>query len=174
VPIENGVPTAQEELSKDPKELRYRKLHFPDADRVVFNTSRRGFVPLPILLRKVIRHLSTPEFRVLVYLHLRAGRYGVCFPPLQEMIYELGLGSAKNLSPHLHTLEQKQLISSKEVLGRTFYLVHDPRVALEHFASNDTISGAELDSVNELCFDLGQGPITPRNRTTEQAASAQS
>lgn len=141
---------------KDPKELRYRKQYFPNADSLAFNTSRKGFVPLPILLRKVMRHLSTPEFRVLVYLHLRAGRYGVCYPGQQEMVFELGLGSTKNLTPYLRSLEDKRLISSKEVIGRTYYLVHDPRVALQHLVDNGTIKDDELDAVNELCGDLGQ------------------
>jgi hypothetical protein len=155
----NGPVTSIDELFKDPKELRYRKLYFPDADKLAFNTSRKGFVPLPILLRKLMRHMSTPEFRILVYLHLRAGRYGVCYPSTQEMVFELGLGSTKNLTPYLRSLEQKKLISSKDVLGKMYYLVHDPRVALEHFAHDGTISGQELDSVNELCADLGQPTI---------------
>lgn len=158
----NGAKATLNELFKDPKELRYRKLYFPNADEVAFSTARKGFVPLPILLRKLIRHLSTPEFRVLVYLHLRAGRYGVCYPTPQEMVFELGLGSPKNLTPYLRSLEQKKLISSKEVLGRTYYLVHDPRVGLQHLADEGTISGEELDSVNELCSDFGQETIKTR------------
>ena len=69
------------------------------------------------------------------------------------------LGSTKNLTPYLRSLEQKKLISSKDVLGEMYYLVHDPRVALEQFAHDGTISGPELDSVNELCADLGQPTI---------------
>ncbi len=156
----NGAIAAREDSLKDPKELRYRKLYFPNADEVAFNTNRRGFVPLPILMRKLLRHLSTPEFRVLVYLHLRAGRYGVCYPAPQEMVFELGLGSGKNLTPYLRSLEEKQLISSKQVLGKTYYLVHDPRVALQYFADKGEIRGDELDSVNELCADLGQVTIS--------------
>lgn len=75
------------------------------------------------------------------------------------MVFELGLGSTKNLTPYLRTLEEKNLISSKEVLGKMYFLVHDPRVAIQHFANNGTINGEELDSVNELCADLGQLPI---------------
>ena len=93
---------------------------------------------------------------MLVYLHLRAGRYGVCYPGQQEMVFELGLGSTKNLTPYLRSLEDKRLISSKEVIGRTYYLVHDPRVALQHLVDNGTIKDDELDAVNELCGDLGQ------------------
>jgi hypothetical protein len=79
------------------------------------------------------------------------------------MVFELGLGSTKNLTPYLRGLEQKKLISSKEVLGRTYYLVHDPRIGLQHFANDGTISGEELDAVNELCSDLGQPTISARN-----------
>ena len=170
----NGAKANFDELVKDPKELRYRKLYFPNADEVAFDTKRKGFVPLPILMRKLMRHLSTPEFRVLVYLHLRAGRYGVCYPTPQEMIFELGLGSTKNLTPYLRSLEQKKLISSKDVLGRTYYLVHDSRVGLQHLVQEGTISGEELDAVNELCSDLGQAPIVLTAETASLAKPSSS
>jgi hypothetical protein len=69
---------------KEPKDLRYRRLYFPHAEGLVFETSRKGFVPLPIIMRKLMRHLSTPEFRVLVYLHLRVSKYGICYPTAEE------------------------------------------------------------------------------------------
>jgi hypothetical protein len=78
------------------------------------------------------------------------------------MVFELGLGSTKNLTPYLRSLEEKRLISSKEVLGRTYYLVHDPRIGLQHLADEGTISGEELDAVNELCSDLRQATISPK------------
>jgi len=84
------------------------------------------------------------------------------------MVFELGLGSTKILTPYLRSLEQRRLISSKEVLGRTYYLVHDPRVGLQHFVAEGTISGEELDAVNELCSDLGQATISSKE---VQAAS---
>jgi hypothetical protein len=82
------------------------------------------------------------------------------------MVFELGLGSTKNLTPYLRSLEQKKLISSKEVLGRAYYLVHDPRVGLQHLADEGTIAGEELDSVNELCSDLGQAMIATKSQQT--------
>jgi hypothetical protein len=147
--------------AREPKDLRYRKLYFPQADEVAFDTARKGFVPLPILLRKLMRHLSAPEFRALVYLHLRASRFAICYPTQQEMAFELGLEGTKNLSPYLKKLEQKKLISTRTALGRRFYLVHDPRVGLQHLADTGKLSPEELEEVNQLCFDLGQPFITP-------------
>ena len=46
------------EITKEPKDLRYRKQHFPNAEDLVFNTQRKGFIPLSILTRKLLRHLS--------------------------------------------------------------------------------------------------------------------
>jgi hypothetical protein len=86
---------------------------------------------------------------------------------LERRSNPVGLGSTKNLTPYLRSLEQKKLISSREVLGRTIYLVHDPRVGLKHLVDEGTISGEELDAVNELCSDLGQASIV----LTEQKAS---
>ncbi len=64
---------------------------------MVFDVAEKGFVPVPIILRKLIRHLSAPELRVLVYLQLRASRYGICYPTYDEIVHELGLMGRKNL-----------------------------------------------------------------------------
>lgn len=148
-------------MPKEPKDLRYRKLHFPEADEVAFNTARKGFVPLPILLRKLIRHMSAPELRVLIYLHLRASKFGICYPTQEEIAFELGLNGTKNLSPYIKTLEAKRLISTKISMGRKFYLVHDPRVGLQHLADKGELTPEELEEINHLCSDLGQEPIQP-------------
>ena len=147
------------EHTKEPKDLRYRRLYFPGGEHLAFDTARKGFVPLPILLRKLIRHLSAPEFRVLVYLHLRASKYGICYPTEEEMAFELGLEGTKNLRPYVKKLEAKQLISTRTALGRKFYLVHDPRVAIQHLAEIGKLSPEEISEIDQLCADLGQAPI---------------
>jgi hypothetical protein len=144
---------------KEPKDLRYRRMYFPHAELVVFDTARKGFIPLPIILRKLIRHLSAPEFRVLVYLYLRASKYGICYPTQEEMAFELGLQGTKNLGPYLKKLEEKNLISMKGALGRKFYLVHDPRVGLMHLAKVGKLTKEELEEINQLYIDLGQSTI---------------
>jgi hypothetical protein len=145
--------------AREPKDLRYRRLYFPGADLVVFDTARKGFVPLPIILRKLIRHLSAPELRVLVYLYLRASKYGICYPTQEEMAFELGLQGTKNLGPYLKKLEAKRLISMKSAMGRKFYLVHDPRVGLIHLAKLGQLTKEELEEINQLYIDLGQPTI---------------
>jgi hypothetical protein len=145
--------------AKEPRDLRYRRLYFPNADEVAFDTARKGFVPLPILLRKLMRHLSAPELRVLVYLHLRSSKYGICYPTQEEIAFELGLQGTKNLGPYIKSLEAKHLISTKTSMGRKFYLVHDPRVGLQHLANEGKLTSEELEEINQLCTDLGQEPI---------------
>ena len=61
------------------KDLRLRKQHFPKAEELVFDR-KRGFVPVPIILRKLLRHMSAPELRVLVYLQTRCSKYFICHP----------------------------------------------------------------------------------------------
>ena len=146
--------------TKEPKDLRYRNLHFPDAETLVFNTARKGFVPVPILLRKLMRHLSAPELRVLLYLHLRCSKYGICYPTQEEMAFELGLTSTKNLGPYLRSLEAKHLISTKLAMGKKFYLVHDPRVGIEYLIRQNKLSAEEIEEINQLCIDLGQPSLT--------------
>jgi hypothetical protein len=120
---------------------------------------RKGFVPLPIILRKLMRHLTAPEFRVLVYLHLRASKFGICYPTQEEMAFELGLQGTKNLAPYVRKLEAKKLISTRTALGRKFYLIHDPRVCLLHMAQNGQLTNEEIDEIDHLYIDLGQATI---------------
>jgi hypothetical protein len=163
----------QNPATKEPKDLRYRRLHFPHADLLVFNTARKGFVPMPILLRKLMRHLSAPEFRVLVYLHLRCSKYGICYPTQEEMAFELGLKGTKNLAPYLKSLEAKHLISTKLTMGKKFYLVHDPRVGIEHLLKHGRLKQEEVEEINQLCIDLGQSPfeVETENLDSENVAA---
>jgi len=151
-----------ETKNPEPRDLRYRRQLFPDAEELVFQTSHRGFVPFPILFRKLMRHLNAPEFRILGYLQLRASRYGICFPSLEEMAHEIGLNGRKNLIPHIKSLEAKRVISSRTAMGRKFYLVHDPLVALQHLVNMGEISDDELMEIDSLCEDLGQPTLKPR------------
>jgi hypothetical protein len=145
--------------TKEPKDLRYRKQFFPDAESLVFDTRGKGFVPLPIVLRKLIRHLSAPELRVLIYLQLRASKYGICYPTIDEIVHELGLTSKKNLLPHIETLEEKKFISTATSGAKRFFLVHDPRVPIAHLVATRKIDERELFEIDDLLKDLGQGPI---------------
>ena len=71
---------------RQPRDLRYRQQLFPEAEQLVFDVGDKGFVPVPIILRKLFRILSSPEIRVLLYLYLRASRYGICYPSHDEMV----------------------------------------------------------------------------------------
>jgi hypothetical protein len=144
---------------KQPKDLRYRRQFFPEADSMVFNTGEKGFVPVPIILRKLLRHLTPPELRVLIYLHLRASRHGICYPTFDEIVHELGLTGKKNLLPHLRSLEDKRFIATHSSGGRTFFLIYDPRVAIRHLMAEGAISEQESFEINELYVDLNQVQI---------------
>lgn len=149
-------PPAAPPAPRLPRDMRYRNELFPHADGLVFKTSEKGFVPLPIIMRKLIRFLSSPEIRVLVYLHLRASRYGICYPATEEIIHELGLTSKKNLLPHIESLTEKKFISVRTSANRTFYLIHDPRVAIAHLVKTGEIKDADLFEINDLYADLNQ------------------
>jgi len=142
--------------AKEPKDLRYRRAFFPDAESLIFETKYKGFVPLPILLRKLLAHLSAAEVRVLMYLYLRASRHGICYPTLEEMVRELGLTSKKNLLPQLKKLEEKKLIAIHNTSSRMFFLIYHPRVAIEHMIKNGQLTKHEVFEINELLQDLNQ------------------
>jgi len=146
------------DMEREPSDLRYRRQFFPDAERLVFNTERRGFVPFPIILRKLMRHLTPPELRVFIYLQLRASRYFICYPTLEEISYELGV-NRKNLTPHLKSLEEKRLISTHTAAGKKYFLIHDPRIAIEHLAAQGKLKDEEIFEINDLYQDLHQSPV---------------
>jgi hypothetical protein len=147
------------EAEREPRDLRIRKQCFPEADALVFHTSRSGFVPLPIVMRKLMRHISQPELRVLIYLQTRCSRFFICYPALEEIVHDLGLGSRRNLTPHLRELEKKRFISTATDAGKKIFLIHDPRIAIEHLVKSGEMNGAVLAEVNDLLEDLKQEPV---------------
>ncbi|HEX3683560.1 MAG TPA: helix-turn-helix domain-containing protein [Bryobacteraceae bacterium] len=150
----------QESTSKDPRDLRLRNQYFPDAAGLVFETSKKGFVPLPIIMRKLMRKLTPPELRVLIYLQTRCSKYFICYPTLEEMAHDLGLGGRRNLTPHIKALEKKKFITTASGGGKTFFLVHDPRVAIVHMVETEKMNENDLYELNELLRDLKQEEIT--------------
>ena len=160
--------------NKTPKDLRYRRQFFPDAEGSVFSVSEKGFVPVPIILRKLIRHLSAPELRVLIYLHLRASRYSICYPTYDKIVHELGLMGRKNLLPHLKSLEEKRFIATHTATGKTFFLIYDPRVAIAQLLATARLSQQELFEINELYADLNQRPVAATQNNPVPAAEPNS
>jgi DNA-binding MarR family transcriptional regulator len=151
------MPT--EERTREPKDLRYRRQFFPEAEKLVFETKHKGFVPLPIILRKLLPHLTAAELRVLIYLYLRASRYGICYPNIDEIVHELGLTSRKNLTPHLESLAEKRFIATRAASGKTFFLIYDPRVPIEHLTEKGILTKEQQDEIDELYKDLRQEPL---------------
>jgi DNA-binding MarR family transcriptional regulator len=159
-----------------PKDLRYRTQYFPEAHNLVFHTKDKGFVPLPIILRKLMKTLTAPELRVLIYLYLRSSKYSICYPTIAEMVAEIGLSGAKNLMPHLKSLEAKKFISmsNSTSTGRRFFLVHSPRVAILEMLRRGEMSKDELFEINELLENLNQEPIVFPAQNGVEAVQASS
>ena len=107
--------------AEEPRSLRLRNQYFPGAEKDIIDVSKGAFVPMPIIIRKVMRHLSAPELRVLTYLQLRCDRYFICFPTLEEMAHELDLAGRRNLTPHIKALQKKRFISTATGGGKVFF-----------------------------------------------------
>ena len=73
-------------------------------------------------MRKLIRHLSPPELRVLVYLQTRCSQFFICYPTLEEIAHDLGLGGRRNLTPYLKALEKKNFIATATGAGKKYFL----------------------------------------------------
>jgi len=153
------VKAKDQSTSSEPRDLRLRNQYFPGASTKVFDTGKKGFVPLPIIIRKLMRKLSPPELRVLVYLQTRCSQYFICFPTLEEMAHDLDLKGRRNLTPHIKSLQKKKFIATAAGGGKTYFLVHDPRVAILHMVETGEISASELFEINELLRDLKQDAI---------------
>lgn len=154
------VTKKSETTTKEPKDLRLRRQHFPQAEQLVFDTKKKGFVPAPIVLRKILWFLSPPEVRVLLYLMLRASRYCICYPTEQEIAHELGMQGRKNLTPHLRSLETKHFISTRTAAGKKYFLIHDPRIAIQSLVDEGKIGEDRLFEINDLLQDLGQQQLS--------------
>lgn len=161
---------ASSEPNRQPRELRYRSQFFPRAEERVFKTAGGGFVPLPILLRKMFRYLTAADIRILIYIYLRSGQYGLCYPPLDEMAHEIGI-SRKNLIPRLRQLEEAELIAIRKSGGRNYYLIYDPRIALGKKISEGGVAEEDFLRINELCEDLGLDQFeAPRKKSLRARA----
>lgn len=141
------------------KDRRLRDEVFPNSEGLVFDTNTKGFVPLPIVFRKLLRYLSATQLRVLIYLHLRAGKEGVCYPTTEEIAHDVGLKTPKHVKPQLRELGRMAFIQSRMKRGRVFYLVHDPAVAIRQLHKLGVITEDEVRDINGLREDLGQEPV---------------
>ena len=153
--------------AKEPRDLRLRKQYFPDAEHQVFDTRKKGFVPMPIIMRKLMRHLRPPELRVLIYLQTRCSRYFICFPTFEEMAHDLRLAGRRNLTPHIKSLETKKFIATATGGGKKFFLVLDPRIAIAHMVETRQMNEDDLFEINEVLRDLKQEAITAKPKPLE-------
>ena len=144
------------------KDARYRDRCFPNAVKEIFDPRKPkgGFVPLPIVVRLLVRFLHDSELRVWMYLQTRASRYCICYPTYGEMLHELGIGSKGTISKAIHGLERKGFIRSYNDRGVRRYLIRDPRLAAETLCTRGDLTPDDLDVVNDLLEQLRQ-PLVP-------------
>jgi DNA-binding MarR family transcriptional regulator len=151
---------------KEERDLKLRNRHFPDAEKVIFDKAKKGFVPMPILMRKAMKYISAAELRVLVYLQSRCSRFMICYPTLEEIAHDLDLAGRRNLTPHLKSLEKKRFISTATAEGKRYFLVHDPAIAIAHMVEDGTISQDQLYEINTLLSDLHRDKIIAVKKDT--------
>jgi|SRR5579872_1778895 len=141
------------------RDVRYRQL-FPDADTLTFIPARGGFVPLPIVLRKLLHVLSPPQLRVLIYLMTRCSRHGIAYPTTDEIARDLGLRNKRLIEQCIIALQNCHFVSIREADGRRVFLLHDPAVAATRLARDGRISARDLAEIEGLLADLGLPLLT--------------
>jgi hypothetical protein len=140
------------------RDLRLREQFFPGVEELLFDTTTKGYGPLPIMIRKVLRHINGPALRVLIYLYTRSSKYRICYPTVDEIAEELGI-HRKNITEPLKALEKIHLIKTHSAGGKRYYLILDPRVAIDHLVQSGQIKDEELFMTNELARELKQAPF---------------
>ena len=147
------------------KDQRYRDKCFPGADHEVFKTER-GFVPLPIVSRKLLKHLKDSDLRVWLYLQTRASKGFICYPTYEDILQDTGLQSRGTISKAIHGLDRKGFVRSHNDGGTRRYLLRDPRLAAQRLCELAEISADELEEINDL-LDALKLPIVeqPKRRT---------
>ena len=140
------------------RNLKIRRRVFPNAEAVVFKNVR-GFVSLPILLRKLLRYLKPKQLEVLVYLWLRSDQYGLCYPTVEEIADELGQQNTSRIRKTVRDLEEMSFLSTSVQRGRTYFLVHDPRHAVAKLRKRGKLRNDEFDEIKDLLDMLKLPPI---------------
>lgn len=138
---------------------RIRNEAFPESAALVFDTKSKGFIPIPIEFRLLLRHLSTAQTRLLLYLHLRSGKEGVSFPTIDEIAHDLGVGTPRHIRPLVSELERKGFIQTAQKRGRTYYLALEPAVVIRRLLRLNAMSEEQLREMNELRENIGRDPI---------------
>ena len=146
-----------------PKDERYRERCFPGGEDEVFQTSKAGFVPLPIVMRLLVKHLHNSELRVWMYLQSRTSKFFICYPTYGEIEHELVVGKG-TISKAIRGLEKKGFIRSHNDRGVRRYLLRDPRLAAQSLCDQGTITEDELDEVNDLLAVLKQPLLQQPNK----------
>ena len=121
---------------------------------------------MPIIMRKVMRHISAPELRVLVYLQTRCSVLHL-FSTLEEIVHDLGLLAAEpdaalegagEEKVHFHRDSGRQeILPGARPLRRNRYLVETGK-----------INENELAEINRVLEDLNRTPITATPKPATQ------
>ena len=143
------------------KDLRYRRRCFPQAAEEVFNPKNRGYIPLPIITRKLLKYLKDSELRVWIYLQLRAGPEFICYPTYDDMLRDCGLRSKGTISKAIKALETNGFIQSYSDDGTRRYLIRDVRLAVSRLNKKGILSVDELEEINDLRERFGHSLIMP-------------
>src|SRR6266404_1244813 len=133
------------------RNLRIRNRVFPAGASVIFDTSKGGYAPAPILLRKLLRFLKPTQLELLLYLMLRADEHALCYPTVEEIAHELGKeNNISRLRRTIRELEAMGFIATCKDGGRMYFLVLDPRHAVVKLHGLTKLHDDDLASVNEL------------------------
>lgn len=151
--------TKAEQNTRASRDERIRNELFPESGTQIFDTKTKGFVPVPIEFRLLLRYLSTAQIRVLIYLHLRAGKESLCFPTVEEIAHDIGVNAPKHVRPCLSELVRKGFVRTGYKAGRSYYLIHDPAVIIQRLVELKEMSEEELRDMNDLRENIGHHPI---------------
>lgn len=144
---------------------RHRTRCFPGAEKEVFDAKRRGFAPLPLISRELLRHLKGAELRIWIYFLTRGGPQSICYPTYENIVREAGVKTKGTVTKAIHRLEKIGLIRTYNDRGTRRYLLRDPRLAVERLFELGEIADYELEEANDLLYKIGRPLIEAKPKS---------
>jgi hypothetical protein len=146
---------------------RLRERLWPDAETITFDQTHRGFSPLPLVFRVLIRafrqdqdFLKRGDFLVLTALYtFREGPLNMVAPDLDELAYTLGLSSRHKVTEPLARLRDMGFLREGKDGLRTWYLLCDPVHAIPQLHARGLLTLDDLHRVNDILDASGRAQV---------------
>lgn len=115
-----------------------------------FDPKGAGFVPLPMILRRLQFLFSPRGWQVYCYVLMRAGPSGIAWFELGEVAFDLGFKSLPKLAPYIRELVDAGWVVTASSKGKHYFMAVDPLQVIERLKAASRLSEERLEAIEEL------------------------